>query len=312
MTPRSPPRSLGPHCDRYGVTAATRPRHALQDLVSPVGVWSIPDIPVRPDRDSTKRHLGRAAPASSPDLARPDCSCGRPRAAIRTDLALSGEEIRDLRRPTAQLCRLRSGIHSFGRGPGVLCPAWVLERAQALHQLPSQPARRPGGGLRRVGHRRPARIRAEHRPAGTRVLRRRLLVLRQPGPGSVQAAHGSPGLLLGLLQAGEAGLTGSHSLAPRRAPRTPRAGAFSIPLNEEVPSEFDAIEQIQPERLGPWRLETLCAIASNAGTVSRPSVRLDRNRCRVAHPTGRKRSARSNADRVRAARDQSRNVSPAR
>ena len=68
-------------------------------------------------------------------------------------------------------------------------------------------------------HRRPARLRAKHRPPGTRVLRGRVLVVRQPGPGPVQAAHGSSGLLLGLLPAGEAGLT----------PRTPAATPVSAP-----------------------------------------------------------------------------------
>ena len=61
---------------------------------------------------------------------------------------------------------------------------------QALRQLPRQPARQPRRRLRRPRHRRTARLRAGRRPARPRVLRGDLLVVRQPGPGAVQAADG--------------------------------------------------------------------------------------------------------------------------
>ena len=62
-----------------------------------------------------------------------------------------------------------------------------------------------------------------------RVLRRHLLVLRQPGPGPVQAAHGPPGLLLRLLPDGPPG----HRLEAERL-----AGA--IPFASAAPPDRDA------------------------------------------------------------------------
>ena len=46
-----------------------------------------------------------------------------------------------------------------------------------------------------------------------RVLRGRLLLVRQPGPGPVQAAHGPPGLLLRLLPDRQAELTSSGAIS---------------------------------------------------------------------------------------------------
>src|SRR5262249_33561089 len=97
-----------------------------------------------------------------------------------------------------------------------------------------------GGRIRRAGHRWAAGLRARRRSGGTRVLRGDLLVLRQPGPGSVQAAHGPAGLLLGLLPPGQAGLRSAdhqrsaRSRDPRPTPRSPErpgtpTGAFEIP-----------------------------------------------------------------------------------
>ena len=94
-------------------------------------------------------------------------------------------------------------------------------------ELPGEPARRPRfERLRPARHRRPARLRAR-RATDPRVLRRPVLVVRQPGPGAVQAAHGPAGLLLGLLPDPLGQLTAA-SPAPGRAFR-PRSGACRRP-----------------------------------------------------------------------------------
>ena len=61
----------------------------------------------------------------------------------------------------------------------------------------------------------PARLRAHRRPRTSRVLRGDLHVVRQPGAGAVQAAHGQAGLLLGLLPGDQARLIGARPLAAR-------------------------------------------------------------------------------------------------
>ena len=97
------------------------------------------------------------------------------------------EEHRDLRRSDPELRRLRRRIHPLGRRSGVLRPEGVRQRPEALHELPRQPASGPRRRLRRPRHRRPARLRARRRPPRPRVLRGRLLVVRQPGAGPVQS-----------------------------------------------------------------------------------------------------------------------------
>src|SRR6185295_8385794 len=139
----------------------------------------------------------------------------------------------DLRRSDADLCRLRSGVHPLGGRPGVLRTERVLVRPEAVRELPSQPPRQPRRRLRRPGHRWAARLRARRRSRGTGVLRGHLFILRQPGAGSVQAAHGPAGLLLGLFPTGEAGLTcpdvalegegPTRQTKKQRNPRTPRS-----------------------------------------------------------------------------------------
>ena len=70
----------------------------------------------------------------------------------------------------------------------------------------SRRAARDGGyDVREIGGPR-GYERGDDRPIA-RVLRGHLLVVRQPGPGAVQAAHGPPGLLLRLLPDGPPGLT---------------------------------------------------------------------------------------------------------
>ena len=98
-------------------------------------------------------------------------------------------------------------IPNLRRGrPGVLRPEGLLQRSEALHELPGQPPSCPGRRLRRPRHRRSAWLRARRRPPQPRVLRGGLLLLWQPGPGALQATDGPPRLLLRLLQDGAPGL----------------------------------------------------------------------------------------------------------
>ena len=66
-------------------------------------------------------------------------------------------------------------------------------------------AREGGYDVREIGG--PRGYERSRRPPEPRVLRGDLQLLRQPGPGAVQAAHGPPGLLLGLLPDRQAELT---------------------------------------------------------------------------------------------------------
>ena len=141
------------------------------------------------DRDSTSAP-GFARPRlTSPDHAHPVRRCGRPRQARTSADQRVSEEHRDLRRSNPELRRLRSRVHPFGRRPGVLRPEGVRQRPKALHQLPSQPPGITRRRRRRPRYRRTARLRARRRPTPTRVLRCRLLVVRQPGAGALQAAY---------------------------------------------------------------------------------------------------------------------------
>ena len=106
-------------------------------------------------------------------------------------------------------------------------------------------SRRAGPRHRRHGrprHRRPARLRAR-RSAGPRVLRGPLLVVRQPGPGPVQATDGPAGLLLRLLPLPLGGLTPTHG-RPRRHPSRLRGrsqrGAGFVDSPVGAPGRLDA------------------------------------------------------------------------
>jgi hypothetical protein len=100
------------------------------------------------------------------------------------------EKKRDLRRSNPHLRRLQRGVHPLRRGSGVLQAEGVRIRPQALSEL-------PGG---QAFPARCRRVRPGRRSAG--ILRRRLLALRQSGPGAVQAPHGPAGLLFRLLPSG--------------------------------------------------------------------------------------------------------------
>ena len=92
--------------------------------------------------------------------------------------------------------------------------------------------------VRRPLDRRPARLRAHRGAVAARVLRRDLHVVRQPGAGAVQAAHGQAGLLLGLLPRDQAGL-GFASRArrgPRRRPRPALGSAARRPARAFLPT----------------------------------------------------------------------------
>ena len=95
-----------------------------------------------------------------------------------------------------------------GRNSSILPTISSTTRRRASPPIPSAasaaaPAAAPprdGGELRRARPRRASRLRA--RRPDSRILRGALLGVRQPGPGAVQAAHGSARLLLGLLPEG--------------------------------------------------------------------------------------------------------------
>ena len=189
MTPRSPTPMSG-HCDRYGVTvaslgAARGRRRALAPRRQPISasrcILPVTE-PVRPRRGP---HIGtwERVPASFARPASTHRRCGRPDHGAPPADQRAPEEHRDLRRPNPELCGLRRGVHPLRRGPGVLPAEGLRQRPEALHQLPSQPARQPRWRLRRPRHRWPARLRARRRPPQPRVLRGDLLVLRQPGAG---------------------------------------------------------------------------------------------------------------------------------
>jgi hypothetical protein len=140
---------------------------------------------------------------------------------------------RDLRRPNVDMRRLCGGVHPLGRRSGVLRPEGLRLRSEALSQLPRQPAGKSRSRLRRPRHRRPPRLRARRRACRPGVLRGRLLIVRKPGAGSVQAAHGSPGLLLRLLPAGQARLTLAW---PRRLSGGPNVAARrGVPRSRPCP-----------------------------------------------------------------------------
>ena len=85
--------------------------------------------------------------------------------------------------------------------------------------------------------------------ARPRVLRGHLLVLRQPGPGAVQAAHGPPGLLLGLLPDGQAGLRigGRDGGTAGGPPWVPRSEPWTSLRRRDDPG--DALPPRDPTRL---------------------------------------------------------------
>src|SRR6185503_10690819 len=107
-----------------------------------------------------------------------------------------------------------------------------------------------------------ARLRAWRRPGRPGVLRRDLLILRQPGAGSLQATHGPSGLLLRLLPPGQARLTfalteprssvvaQAHAPAPLTSSERPEpTGAFTIPGAWRRPPGLDSEHLPVPEPL---------------------------------------------------------------
>src|SRR5919197_1816415 len=224
IAPRPSPRIFGGHCDTSRVTdvgtwaavsslsiaALSGDRaFALQGLVPGVGVWSRAiHAPVRPEQGLRERHLGLAAPADSPPRRHPPrrAPTGRYRAQA-TAATRAREEHGDLRRSDVELRRLRGGVRSFRRRPGVLRAEGVRIGSEALCQLSRIPTSGQGRWLRAASRRRTAGLRAQRRSPLPRVLRGGLHLLRQPGPGAVQAPHGQARLLLGLFPADQAGLT---------------------------------------------------------------------------------------------------------
>ena len=179
-------------------TKDTDPRRRGDGSIATSVLFCRTTSPVRPETGTSKNGTSVARHPASP--ASPPPATLRPaRGASRATASVRGGQDFDLHRSHPQLRRLRRGLHPLQRGPGVLRRKGLLVGSQALHQLPRLAAGRTGRIRgRRSLDRRPARLRAR-RPPGARVLRRAVLLLRQPGPGPVQAAHGPAGLLLGLL-----------------------------------------------------------------------------------------------------------------
>jgi hypothetical protein len=190
------------HCDRSDVTVASLP--AALSRVTPS--FSEGGILPPSNRCAPKQglHIGTwiARRRPFPTLlatSRPPM----PMPAAWPDRQQEERKTGDLRRSDADLCRLRSGVHSFGGRPGVLRTEGVLVGPQALRELSSQPPRQPRRRLRRPRHWGAARLRARRRPRRSGVLRGHLLIVRKSSASPVQATHGPTRVLLRLLPAGE-------------------------------------------------------------------------------------------------------------
>ena len=118
--------------------------------------------------------------------------------------------------------------------------------------------------LRRPGHRRAARLRARRRPRRPRVLRGDLLLVRQPGAGAVQPAHGPTGLLLRLLPDRPARLTanpglepedlaGAEPLAPASVPDRHARGPVDLPTAVATDDRGVLVDPETTEPRGAWR-----------------------------------------------------------
>ena len=170
-------------------------------------------------------------------------------------------------------------------------------RPQALCIVPGLPAVHARRRRRRRPlHRRSAGLRAHRRPRPERVLRRGLHVVRQPGAGAVQAAHGQARLLLGLLPPGQARLSragagrclrpSARLQAPRHSPVNGRriAGRGTQASEPERVALAEALP-VAPAPDGdaprPWTchapLRPTTAVSSSIPRTTEPLGRLERH-----------------------------------
>ena len=177
--------------------------------------------------------------------------------------------------------------------------------------------------LRRPRHRRPARLRARRRPPDPRVLRGHLLVVRQPGPGAVQAAHGPAGLLLRLLPDGQARLSRPRVACRVRRPQAasePERVAGPIALAMAAAPDRDPRPRRGPATRRPGRRR---AVSSSMPEDDRAARRLERDQRRqrlrprvvVGHDRRARRRTRAraaSAAATAATRNRKSNVWPAR
>lgn len=220
MTPRSPLRMLAGHCDRYIGTLARVPSGGKARFGEPLYGDPTRNRRALAGNVPSLTWVARAGlPLTGPRIARPSFRPPRTAHQGRTGRL---EDYRDLRRSNPCLRRLRRGVHPLGRRPGVLRAEGVLQRPQALHQLSGQPSGCPRWRLGPSRYRWPAGLRARRRPSLARVLRGRLFVVWQPGPGPIQAPDGPPGVLLRLLSDSPTRLTAG---AGARIARAPERGA---------------------------------------------------------------------------------------
>ena len=220
--------SLAPHCDRFAGTSAhfvgspAVPRRHPTDR-SEVRCYSARDnhrcAPSQAPRD---RYLGRAAPGL-PRHRAPVCRYRLPEVhpslnkSWRTGLTYTDRTL------TCVDCGVEF-IHSAADQEFYEQKGFVSDPKRCTSCRASRRAARDGGRPRTcaTSEDRAATSAAIDRPA--RVLRGPLLVVRQPGPGPVQAADGPPGLLLGLLPVALGRLTRPHAADVRARARRKRDG----------------------------------------------------------------------------------------
>ncbi len=266
MTPRSPPRISG-RIVTGTVSRLPRPGwsrvapgwciRATQRLVCEPVVCSRPDIPVRPVRDSADRHLGSAAPAFPASTSRdPSADPAVPGAGCRSAFALREEQfVTFVDRPlTCVDCGVEF-IHSAADQEFYSQQGFSSEPKRCTSCRASRRAARDNGyDVQDIGGPR-GYERGDDRP-NREYFAVMLLVVRQSGPGPVQAAHGPPGLLLGLLPAGPPGLTGRR-IRNRSASGPQTRGAFdSGPGARGVMPPSPRTYRRRPRRASPARIVT--------------------------------------------------------
>ena len=186
--------------------------------------------------------------------------------------------------------------------------------------LPRLPAGDPRRRATTPVARRPARLRAQRRPAPREYFAAICTLVRQPGAGAVQAAHGQAGLLLGLLPRDQARLTldRRHGRAADRGSRSPvrppgalaarspasgrgypeRGDGSAIAPHDGTRSAAGTARPAPPDRhagRAPWTcqapLRPTTAVSSSMPSTTAPARRLERDAARRAAPARRRSAA---------------------